>query len=199
MKGIRYFACGLLVMTSVAQAAPDLSSASGPISLTEYQMDHVTAGIVEVSVLAEALALGEVAIVDTDTFTFAQATRYVEVGFGRGSAFACCGPDTYTDVVTNASADGDIVIVRDGSVEIRTPQFSAEKGWISIVSVELPGNLSEKQTNRVLRKANSFSRKLNRLTQRASTRRVQQTINRASRNLNRQIARMSLTPACRIH
>lgn len=195
MKKTQFLACIGLTIATAAHAGSELASDPGPVRLTDRQMDAVTAGAIVVSVDALATALGDTTYTITDTSALVISRGRVELGFGRGSAFACCGTDTFTDVTTSAFADGDIVIIRSGGVEIRTPQYSAEKGWISVVSIDLPDGARLKTpkrfNERLLKKANRWSKKLDRWTRKLDNDRLARKANHLAQRANKKIAQWS--------
>ncbi|MEE9425273.1 MAG: hypothetical protein V3V18_09875 [Methylococcales bacterium] len=101
-------------------------------------MDTVTAGRLDLSVTALASALGPNTAADTDTHTSVFKRGDVEIGYGIGKAFACCGPDSDTAVLTEGSADGRIVFTRKSGFVNDTPQSSYAEGTISVLSTNSP-------------------------------------------------------------
>lgn len=140
MKTVILVCTVVACMASGARAESEITSE--PIRLTESQMDSVTAGRLDLSVTALATALGPNSIADTDTNVTVFKRGRVEIGFGIGKAFACCGPDSETAVLTEGSADGRIVFIRKRVFVNDTPQFSQTVGTILIVSVNKPEDLT---------------------------------------------------------
>jgi hypothetical protein len=128
-----------LTMTGVLS----LAGAAAPAAevLTDSQLDSVTAGSVWVGVDALAAAEGSLALTYTETSTlaFRPGKGVVSIGRGSGTAYACCGTETYAAVHTAGGGDGDILIVRSQSVQISRPNDSLAKGRIIVVSVDPPG------------------------------------------------------------
>lgn len=123
--------------SSVVYAEP-VANPSGPLRLTQSQMDKVTAGGILVEVSAEAIALGDLAETLTDTETRVVSGKSVERGKGSALAFACCGPLTDTSVSFEAFADGDIVVIGVRTRDIDRGWFSISAGRIHVYSRDLP-------------------------------------------------------------
>ena len=126
-------------MVGVVLADPVITNSPRPARLTEAQMDAVTAGEVLVSVDALAVARGPHTNTRADTQTTALAGRLVDVGIGVGTAIACCGALSATDVSTSASAEGgQTVISSERNHGSDTPLYSYKAGTAVIVSVKHP-------------------------------------------------------------
>jgi len=136
MKTIKFFYLILVFLSPNGWAEP--IDANKPILLTEVQMDNITAGRIDISVTALATALGPNTLADTDTYTSVLKLGDVEIGFGIGKAFACCGPDSDTAVLIESSADGRFVFTsRQGFVN-DTGQSSYSEGAIFVISTDSP-------------------------------------------------------------
>ncbi len=113
-----------------------------PIILTDVQMDNVTAGRLNLSVTALAFALGSNTVADTDTHTSVFDLGDVEIGFGVGRAFACCGSDSDTAVLIESSADGRFVFTSRQGFVANTAQSSYTMGMIFVLSTNNPEALN---------------------------------------------------------
>ncbi len=136
MKTIKLFYLILVFLSPCGWAEP--ADTNKPIILTEIQMDAVTAGRLSLSVTALASVLGPRTVADTDTHTSVFKRGDVEIGYGVGKAFACCGADSATAVLTEGSADGRIVFTRKSGFVYDTPQSSYSEGTISVLSTNSP-------------------------------------------------------------
>jgi hypothetical protein len=131
-------ALGAVVLAALAH--PVVLWAGEPARLTGTQMDAVTAGAVAVGVGAWATADGTSAYAYTSTSTtvFSTPNDNVEIGRGLGSAGACCGSSTDTDVQTAYSAEGDKVIAHSNVHDHHTPRFSFSQGHITVIAIDVP-------------------------------------------------------------
>jgi len=136
MKTIKLFYLILVLSSPCVWSEP--ADTNKPIILTDIQMDTITAGRLKLSVTALASALGPNTAADTDTHISVFKRDDVEIGYGVGKAFACCGPDSDTAVLTEGSADGRIVFTRKSGFVNDTPQSSYTEGTISILSTNNP-------------------------------------------------------------
>jgi hypothetical protein len=83
-----------------------------PKTLSESQMDSLTAAGIHVEVAAFASAYGRHAVARTRAYASTGITRDridVGVGFAEGQAFACCGSESEVAVHSTASSTGDVV------------------------------------------------------------------------------------------
>lgn len=106
-----------------------------PVKLTDSELDTLTAGAVYVSADAWALAIGDGPYAGVDTETHTGGAGFVEWGFGRATAVACCGPQTDANVSFNAFADGTNVTVVSHVIGLRGPQYATATGFIYVVSI----------------------------------------------------------------
>lgn len=140
MRTTPLFLCGLafsaLASTALAESVSD--DAKGPLKLTESQLDTVTAGALFVFAEAVASTVGTGGLTYAGTETRTTSGRYVELGFGRAKALACCGPETTVDVSLDGGADGLIVREIGNARVIRTPTYSLAFGWIVVISINPP-------------------------------------------------------------
>lgn len=93
-----------------------------PKTLTESQMDSLTAAGIHIEVRAFASAFGRDAIARTRAFAATGITEEridVGVGFAEGQAFACCGSESDVAVHSRASSSGDIVRSTTYDFELR--------------------------------------------------------------------------------
>ena len=98
----------LLIAVAVAVAEP---AKAEPMTLTPDQMDNVTAGAASVDVVSLAGSKGQSGAADTSTFVRLVNTRWVQVGFGVGTAqaLACCGDGADVGVGAKGIGAGDHV------------------------------------------------------------------------------------------
>lgn len=129
---------GAVVFAALAKSA--VLWAAEPVRLTETQMDVVTAGAIVVGVSALATADGS----NTNTYTSTSTTvisspmNIVDIGLASGTAVACCGSGTYTDVQTTYYAEGDKVIANSININTSTPMLSYSYGITSVIVVNYP-------------------------------------------------------------
>lgn len=122
-----------------------------PVTLTDSELDTITAGAVYVSADAKALAIGDGAFTAVNTVTRTGGKGIFEWGFGLAKALACCGSQTDAEVSFNASADGPYVAafsVVNKYIGVGlppgNPQFTTATGYAIVVSIDpaalrLPG------------------------------------------------------------
>ncbi len=124
----------LATVTSAAQAEPQ--------SLTDSQMDAVTAGEVLIGVFAVAAAGGDQAYTNTQTSTLiiSSPDNVVDIGLGKGQATACCGSDINTAVSTTADASGDKVIQTSLTIDTAGPGYSQSLGFINVIAITPPSS-----------------------------------------------------------
>lgn len=145
MKSLYILALYFFISPTVF-AEPSASRTTEPLQLTDEQMDAITSGSLIIGVTATALALGEPTVTNTKTATTVRSIPLpsgglIEIGLGRGQAYACCGPDTFANVTSTYLADGNIVIARQSNTSVKTPVFSSAQGTIRVVSITLPANV----------------------------------------------------------
>lgn len=99
------------IVVDFAVAAVALATgvaARGAETLTTVQMDTVSAGTVTVTSHSVAGAYGSSGYTSTRSITRTSSAPQngYELGIGRASANACCGPNTAAAVETDSYADG---------------------------------------------------------------------------------------------
>lgn len=131
----------LAALAAVVMAgATSLPAKAGPQRLNSGQLDAVSAGQVIVTAEATAVAVGDSTNTSTQTYTATKKPNdVVELGFARGKAYACCGPLTDANVVTDSYADGAIVAGHRNNTKTSNPMFTKAHGNEVIVSVNPPG------------------------------------------------------------
>ncbi|EAR21771.1 hypothetical protein [Nitrococcus mobilis] len=104
-----HLALNFLVATTALVIA---ATGSGSERLTNRQLDTVSAGDIGVTATAVAVASGIPTYTLTQTIASVTRSPYgtVEMGHAWGTAYACCGPYTDTEVSTDAYADGAFVL-----------------------------------------------------------------------------------------
>ena len=128
------------VAAMVMIGAAAVPAKAGPQQLNRLQLDSVSAGRVVVTAEATAGAIGDSTYTSTQTYTATKKPNdVVELGFARGKAYACCGPLTDANVVTDSYADGAIVAGHRNSIKTSNPMFTKAHGNEVIVSVNPPG------------------------------------------------------------
>lgn len=134
-------------MFFVALGEPVALWAAEPVRLTETQMDAVTAGTVAVGMGAWATADGYNTYTSTYTNTFTTVistpTNTVDIGLGFGTAVACCGTGTDTNVQATYYAEGDRVTAHSLVGDTRTPLFSFSYGITTVIAVDASSQWSQ--------------------------------------------------------
>ncbi|MEA3412503.1 MAG: hypothetical protein U9R74_13330 [Pseudomonadota bacterium] len=181
----------LVGLTAAAVFAAQSASANpvdtSPVVLTDSEMDFITAGAIEVKVLAGAAALGEITLTATRTDAITESSETLELGFAIGSGYACCGPETYTDVIADGNADGDIVIVNRRNIEVRTPVSSREQGFVVVGSMDVPEGATAKQIRRMTKELRREMHRFARKHRRIHRLEFRRTLRQARRELRAQL------------
>lgn len=112
-----------------------LATHAEPLRLSDSQLDSATAGTLLLTVDAQALAIGPSGFTLTDSRSRAVRRSVFDVGYGAGSALACCGPLTAAEVSTNVSADGATVLVKRRRIEMDTTQYTYVRERIFVISL----------------------------------------------------------------
>jgi hypothetical protein len=106
------------------QAASELWRGTQPVTLSEAQMDRVTAGAVGIDITAEAIAGGASGgLTDTDTRTHARGNRQVSVAVGTGHARAV-GDWRDVDLSVSLFTDSEVLASNTKIIEIDNPAQS---------------------------------------------------------------------------
>lgn len=137
MKTVFPFLAFILATASyVAHAESGTANMSGPLRLTDTEMDGVTAGAVAVRVDASASAISSAqsTYAETNTRTRVVSLPTVEIGFGIGQAYASGGEVNSADVSVSGYGDGGHVSIRGRVRTFDVPQGSLSIGMISVSS-----------------------------------------------------------------
>ena len=105
-----------------------------PVKLSNAELDSVTAGV-SVSVIANALALGASATALTGTFTKSRDGRFVDIAFGRGTAFARGSESAAT--LVDVSGEGDRVHTFTHTASFKTPKGDVSRSFGFVFAIEI--------------------------------------------------------------
>jgi hypothetical protein len=137
MKTLFPFLAFILATASyVAHAESGTANMSGPLRLTDTELDGVTAGAVAVDVDASAVAISNTqsTYTETNSRTHVVSLPTVEIGFGTGQAYASGGEVNSADVSVSGYGDGGHVRIRGKVRTFDAPQGSLAVGMISVSS-----------------------------------------------------------------
>jgi len=137
-RALFFWALVFSALASTALAGSPSDDTKGPVILTESEMDTVTASALFVFAESLASTVGTGGLTYAETQTRSVSGQYVEMGFGRAEALACCGAGTTVGVSLEGAADG-LIVRKISSVRIiRTPWYSLAIGWIVVISINPP-------------------------------------------------------------
>ena len=123
----------LTITVTCAQADSAIDRITEPRTLSDFEMDGITAGGILVGAGAYALAIGDDTLAITDTNTVTMNLPRSQVGFAHGRAFAYGNRFAGTGVSLMAAGEGQIVVGRGTSSTYRFPNASVSHGHASVI------------------------------------------------------------------
>lgn len=130
------------------------ANAGGPVSLTDSQLDHVTAGSALVFSNTAAQATGLITVANTGSGSALGTNGSVEAGFGsnggltvgdavaygtNGAATGYPPATSNTAVTTGGSAQGNFVLDFAGGGTVTAGPLTIQAGFTSVYGVFVPG------------------------------------------------------------
>jgi hypothetical protein len=137
-----------LATIGVVLFGPANASAGPPVSLSDRQLDGVTAGSALVDGVATAQATGLITIAGTQSNSAIGSNQSVEEGFGSyggvtvgsANAFGLNGnAGSSTDVATDGAAQGNVVLNMSSGGKFTSGSFTYQAGYTAVYGVFVPG------------------------------------------------------------